>query len=521
MHGHFQLLDWVVLCVYFALMLGVGCLAGRKSKTAEGFTAASGSLPGWLCGLSIFATFLSSISFLAIPGDSFATNWNALAFSLSLPLATVIAVFYFLPYYRRGGEISAYALLERRFGLWARIYASVCYLLTQLARMGAVMFLMALPMQLIFGWDLRLLIILTGVATTLYSFVGGIVAVIWTDAIQAVVLLAGALLTLVVIAVGLPDGPSAGVEMAAEQGKFSLGSMSLAEISEKTFWMVLIYGFFVNLQNFGIDQNYVQRYLASSSDQEARRSVWLGGMLYVPVSALFLLIGTGLAVWYATHPEDRAELVKLVNSEKGGRPSVVPNEKELGDRAYAYFIGKRLPPGITGLVIAAIFSAAMSTISTSLNSASTLVLNDYYLRFVNPNLSDAGSMRVLQVSTVIWGILGTSSALLLIDAKGVLDVWWSLAGVFSGGMLGLFLLGRMMPRANGKSALWGVAAGLVVIIWMTATKAYWWPETLAAIRSPFHTYWVIVGGTLAILLVGGIASLWQASPTSERWEDST
>ncbi len=188
MDSHMTTLDFVVLAVYFALAMGVGFYFYRRTRSRDGFTAASRSLPGVVTGLSILATYLSSISFLALPGKAYATNWNAFVFSLSLPVTAWIAARWVVPYYRNSMEVSAYSHLEHRFGPWARLYASICYLLTQLARIGTVMYLMALPLHVLLGWDIRWIILVTGLCVTLYSFVGGIVAVIWNDAIQAVVL---------------------------------------------------------------------------------------------------------------------------------------------------------------------------------------------------------------------------------------------------------------------------------------------------------------------------------------------
>ena len=190
--NNFTALDWSVLLIYFLITMGIGFYFYRKSRSMEGYTAASRSLPGWVCGLSIFATYLSSISFLALPGKAFAGNWNSFVFGLSIPLATLIAVKFFLPYYRNSGEVSAYALLENRFGSWARIYASSFYILTQLARMGVVMYLMALPLSILLHKDITFIILFTGISVTIYSFIGGIVAVIWTDALQAIILMVGA-----------------------------------------------------------------------------------------------------------------------------------------------------------------------------------------------------------------------------------------------------------------------------------------------------------------------------------------
>lgn len=499
MSSHFTTLDAVILAAYFVGTMAIGFWFSRASRSPEGFTAASRSLPGWACGLSIFATYLSSISFLALPGKAYATNWNAFVFSLSLPIAAWIAVRWFVPLYRSTGDVSAYAHLERRFGPWARVYVGIFYLLTQLARVGTVMYLMALPLAVLLGWDIKTVILITGISVTLYAFVGGIVAVIWTDALQAVVLTVGALACLAVLFFGMPGGPGQVFEIAEQHDKFSLGSFG-SSLATSTFWVVLIYGLFVNLQNFGIDQSYVQRYVASRSEAEARRSVWLGALLYVPVSAVFFLIGTALFAWHQTHPEDRTEVVQAVAADKSVDADKV-SDADIGDKAFPHFIGKRLPAGITGLLIAAVFAAGMSTVSTSLNSSATLVLNDYYIRFVNPSASESQSMVVLRGATILWGALGTGIAFLLIQISSALDAWWTLASIFSGGMLGLFLLG-LLSRARNPQAICAVVAGLLVIAWMVVSQTSLWPESWADAASPFEKTLAIVLGTLTILFVG-------------------
>ena len=288
--------DVVVLVAYLAGVVAFGCWFVRRSRTTEGFTAAGRALPGWAVGLSIFATYLSSNTFIGVPGKAFGGNWNSFVLSLSLPIAAPIAAWYFVPFYRRTGEISAYHHLEKRFGVWARSYAMVCYLLTQLARMGSILFGLALTLYALVGWDVATIIVITGVLVTFYTLVGGIEAVIWTDVAQSVVLLVGAVGVAVLLVFFMPEGPSQIIAIAAANvagNKFSLGSFG-PSVAESTFWVVLIYGIVINLNNFGIDQSDVQRYHAARSDRQAARSVWLGAMLYLPVSALFFFIGTAL-----------------------------------------------------------------------------------------------------------------------------------------------------------------------------------------------------------------------------------
>ncbi len=478
-----------MLVGYFVLTLAVGLAFWRRSRTVEGFTAAERNLPGWLLGISIVGTYVSSISFLALPGKAFAANWNPFVFSLSLPLATWIGVRYFLPFYRRRTQVSAYSHLEERFGAWARTYASVCYLLTQLARIGTVTYLMALPMHVLLGWDIRLIIVATGITTTLYTFVGGISAVIWTDMIQTVILVAGALACAVLLVAGLPEGPGQLFRLAAEHDKFSLGSFGLG-VGEATFWVVLLYGVVINLQNFGVDQNFVQRYHTAKSDAAARRSLWLGGLMYVPISAMFFFIGTALFAYYTGNPDALPEAYR---------------DPARGDYVFPHFIVTALPAGVRGLLIASIFAAAMSTLSSSLNSSATIMLNDYYQRYWRPQATEDQKMRVLHVGTVTVGVLGTGIALAMIQVKSALDAWWMLAGIFGGGMLGLFLLGLLARQATAAAGLAGVGVGVAVILWMSLSPR--WTGALAAWRSPFHSFLIIVFGTAVILLVGFAVTL--------------
>lgn len=460
-----------------------------KNKTAGQFTSGGGNLPAWVVGMSIFATFVSSISFLALPGNAYSTNWNALVFSFSIPFASILAVKFFVPLYRGIGSISAYNYLETRFGTWARVYASLCYLLTQLMRTGAILLLLALPINALFGFNIRTIIIVTGIAVTLYSMLGGIRAVVWTDAIQGIVLIAGAIVSALVLTFSMPEGPGQVFEIAAANHKFSLGSFG-ASLSESTFWVILIYGLFINLQNYGIDQNFVQRYMATSSDKKAKSSALFGSLLYVPVSVIFFYIGTALYAYYTAMPE-------LLPAEL--------HEPGAGDKVFPHFIVNGLPTGITGLLIAAIFAAGMSTVSTSLNSTATIILTDYYQRYFNKNANERSSMAVLYISSLVIGFLGILIALTLVGVESVLDAWWSLASIFSGGMLGLFLLAFLSRKVRRMDAVIGVIAGVLVIIWMSLSPLYFTGEGLLAFRSPFHSNLTIVIGTLVIFLVGFIS----------------
>lgn len=477
------------LIVFIALTLGnviFGASFFFKNKTSGQFTAGGGKLPAWVVGMSIFATFVSSISFLALPGKAYMSNWNAFVFSLSIPIASILTVKFFVPLYRGLGSISAYNYLEIRFGAWARIYASTCYILTQLMRTGAILLLLALPLNALFGWNIKTVIIVTGIAVTVYSMLGGIQAVIWTDAIQGIILIVGAVVCAIILTFSMPEGPGQVFEIAAANNKFSLGSFGTS-LKDSTFWVVLIYGLFINLQNYGIDQNYVQRYMTTSSEKEAKSSALFGSLLYVPVSIVFFYIGTALFAYYTAQPDLLPAELKVPGA---------------GDKVFPHFIVNGLPAGVTGLLIASIFAAGMSTVATSLNGTATIILSDYYKRYFNKEADEKSSMKILYSSSLIFGILGIIIALALVGVESVLDAWWGLASIFSGGMLGLFLLGYLSKKVRNIDAVIGVIVGALIIIWMSLSPIYFTEGNLLAFRSPFHSNLTIVFGTLAISLIG-------------------
>ena len=467
-----HIIDIIVFLLFTGGVVAFGCSFFKKKGTSEEFTSAGRSLPGWVVGMSIFATYVSSISYLGYPGKAFSGDWNAFVFSLSIPIASYFAARYFVPFYRSQDSISAYSFLENRFGPWARIYASSCCLLTQIARTGSILYLLALPMNVLLGWHIQTIIVVTSVAIVLYSMLGGMKAVIWTEAIQGIILIGGALVCMFILLFDMPGGPVQTFSIAMEDGKFSLGSFG-SSLSESTFWVCLIYGIFTNLQNYGIDQSYVQRYHTAKNEKEAKFSALFGGYLFIPVSAVFFMIGTGLYAFYKVHP------------------GILPDGVG-ADYVFPFFIVNELPVGLTGLLIASIFAAGMSTIATSVTSSSTIILTDYYQRF-RKHAGNRERMLVLKLSSVGVGVAGILVAFAFMSVQSALDAWWALASIFSGGMLGLFLLGYISRKARNFDAVLGVVCGVILVCWI--------------VISPFvHANLAIVFGTLLIFLVGFLSA---------------
>jgi solute:Na+ symporter, SSS family len=493
------IVDLSVIILYLAGMIGIGVYFSRKKQSTDQFTKASGHIPGWALGISLYATFLSSNTFLGVPGKAFGGDWNAFVFSLSMPFAAWIAARYFVPFYRKTGEVSAYTHLEHRFGPWARTYAMICFVLTQLARMGSIFFGIALTLQALTGIDMTTIMIVSGVCIISYTMLGGMEAVIWTEVVQGMIKTVGALLVLGIIVYGMDNGVSDIFRIGDADNKFSLGSYDVTDYRSSTFWVIFLYGFFINLNNFGIDQNYVQRYHTAKNEQEAARSIWLCVYWYVPVSLVFFFIGTALYAYFQQHPELIQAVKSQVAVEKGvDIHSLLP--ADYGDKVLPYFMVTKVPSGLLGLIIAAILSAAMSTISSGMNASATVFLKDIYQRYINKNVTPRVEMRVLYVATAAIGIFAIATGIVMIGVKSILDIWWQLAGIFAGGMLGLFLLGIISRTTGNAVAKASTMLGILVILWMTFS--YLIPDQYPLLKNSLHVNMVIVVGTLTIFLSG-------------------
>lgn len=506
-HG-LPVFDLAIIVLYLVAMLLVGFYFSRKNKDAAQFTKASGKIPGWAIGISIYATFLSSNTFLGVPGKTFGSNWNVFVFSLSMPFAAWIASRYFVSFYRNNGEISAYTHFEKRFGPWARTYAVVCFLLTQLARMGSIFFGIALSLQALTGFSMQTIMVITGCCIIVYTVLGGIEAVIWTEVVQAIIKTLGALLIIYLIIANMPGGIHQIMQIGKADHKFSLGSFHL-DFTQPTFWVILLYGFFINLTNFGVDQNYVQRYHTAKSSAQAKKSIWICVAMYVPASLLFCIIGSCLYSYYSVHPDLIESIKHQAAIEKAGsgasaamisKIAATLKPGDYGDKIMPHFIVSKIPVGLVGLIVSAILSAAMSTISSGMNSSATIFLADIYKRYIKPDINDKQTMRLLHLATVVFGLAGMSAGIAMIGIKSVLDVWWMLSGIFASGMLGLFLLSMICKQARNHEAMIATAIGVLVVLWLTLS--YLLPERYQFLASALDVNMNIVIGTLSIFLSG-------------------
>jgi SSS family transporter len=441
---HFGALDYVVLGVYFIPLLLVGRAFSRTNKSTEDFFLGGRNVPSWAAGLSIYGTQLSAITFLAIPAKAYAENWEFFVANLCILVVAPVVVYFYLPFFRGLGLTSVYEYLERRFDVVVRLFGSLSFIVLQVARMAIVLFLPALTLAAVTGLDVYVSILLMGVLCTAYTLDGGLKAVVWTDVMQVVVLLGAALVSLLVIVARVDGGMAGIITTAMADDKLRLFNWTWSATTASV-WVIVIGNVLANLVPYTADQAVVQRYLATRDESQAARAVWIGAWLTLPTSILFFGVGTALYVFYRSHP--------------AALNPAVPT-----DAIFSWFIAQQLPAGVSGLAVAGVFAAAMSTLSSSISSIATAISSDVQLRFW-PASSDAQRLRLARWMSLVIGLVGTGSALLLAsaDVGGLWDAFLSAIGLFGGGLAGVFALGIFTRRASARGALVGLVCSAVVL----------------------------------------------------------
>ncbi len=443
--AHFGGLDYLVLALYLALMLAVGVYFARREKSTEDFFLAGRKIPWWAAGLSIFGTQLSAITFMAIPATAYGSDWRRIVGQLMLLPVLLIVIHSFLPLFRRLEVTTAYEFLEARFSLAVRLLASAIFILFQLGRMGIVLLLPAIALSAVTGIDTYLCIALMGVLATIYTTLGGISAVIWTDVLQVVVLIGGALLCLAVAIVDVGGvGPMVEAAMASE--KLHIFDWEWGA-TDMVAWVLIVGFFFTNLVPYTTDQTVIQRYLTTRDQGQAAKSLWLNLVITIPTGLLFFGLGTALFVYYSAHPGEQAQL------------------PEKADQLVPWFVVTHLPTGVAGVVVAGIFAAAMSSLDSSMNSISTAVVNDFVGRLQQPG-KVRNYLGLARVLTVVLGVVGTGAAMFLAtyEIKYLFDFFQKVLGLFGGSLAGVFLLAVFSRRTNAVGALVGLISGAALTI---------------------------------------------------------
>jgi SSS family transporter len=442
----FGVINLSVLGLYLLGMVGVGWYFQARNRSTDDFFRGGKRVVWWAAGCSIFATMLSSITFMAIPAKAFAQDHVYLIGNLMIVAVAPIAVYLAMPFFRRIDATSAYEYLEQRFNRPVRLFASASFTLFHVFRMGIVMSLAALALAIVTPLTPAQCVLLMGVLSILYCTMGGVEAVIWTDTIQSAVLLGGAVLCLIVMLTGTGDTLGTSLGTAWDEGKFHAANLHWDPTSASlALWVVVIGAIGQNISSYTADQAVVQRYMTTPDRRRAAQSIWIAALLAVPASLLFFGLGAALFVFYKAHPE------KL-------------DPTFMTDQILPLFIARELPVGVAGLIVAGIFAAAQSTISSSMNSTATAMVTDF-MRPWNLVSSERAYLAWARVLTVAFGAAGTLLGLLFIDPahRSLFDKFILVIGLFMGVLGGLFALGVLTRRASGWGSLVGAVAGALVM----------------------------------------------------------
>ena len=534
-------INWLIVFGYLTYVVVDGIRRSRGTDKIEGYFLANRSLPWWAVGLSVMATQLSAVTMIGTTGQGATDGLRFVQFYFGLPLAMVILGVTLVPFLRGAGVYTAYEYLERRFGPETRTLTAFLFLLSRGMSCGVIVAAPAVVFSAVFGWPLMWCVALIGVPTVAYTMLGGIQAVTWADVKQMILIVVALLGVVVVLVVQMPVSPGEALHIAGATGRLKVFDFSFNLNETYTFWSGLIGGTFLMLSYFGTDQSQVQRYLAAKSVGAARTSLLMSAYWKIPLQALVLLVGVMVFVYYQFqpppllyNPAHENAVVEVRGAEYGAlqaRYGEALVEREGAARSVAdaadqdaarrtamddflareatvqeirtealsmaeevtgepsrdvnyiipRFVLGELPIGLAGLFIAAILAAAMSSISSELNSLSTTSVIDFYRRWFRPEASDAHYLRVSKFATAFWGLFACIVAVYAVSLGSLIEVVNRFGSFFYGSILGVFLL-AMVPRARGRGALVGLVLGMVavgLIEWRTEV-AYLWLNVIGA-----------------------------------------
>ena len=466
--------DLVILLAYMAGVVALGTWVGRVTRSAADFMLGGRDLPWWVILFSIVATETSTVTFLSIPGFAFSRDLTWLQIALGFMLGRFAVTFLLLPQYFKGNFFTAYEVLDQRFGGATKQTASLLFIITRSLADGLRLFLSAIVLQEMTGIPMHWAVVAIGVTTIVYTYLGGMRAVLWTDFLQFTVYMIGAIIAFSLLLDRLPGGWEQMVAMGEEAGKLRIFDLAWDWSEPYGLWAGLIGGLFITLGSHGVDQMMVQRYLSARNLKDARRALLASGFVIVFQFALFLLIGVGLFVFYQVYPLD------------------TPFER--ADRVFARFILDQIPVGILGILLGAIFAAAMSTLSSSLNSCATTAANDLYFPLIGKEVSAKRKLWVIRILTAVFGLVQI--------AVGIAGQWLKatvvssvlgIAAFTTGIVLGVFFLGIFTTRVGQRAALIGLVVGLAGMTWIFFATDLAWP-------------WFALVGSAATFAVGLAAS---------------
>lgn len=476
--AHIGWRDMTVVIIYLIAMVLVGVYFANRNKDTNDYFRGGQHVPWWAAACSIYATLLSSLTYLALPALVYRTDWVLYGGFMTTPFILLLIAYVIMPAYRKLGITSVYEYLSARYNMAVRLFASALYVLFQIGRMGIILALTALALAAITPLDAWESVLIMGLLALVYSTMGGVTAVIWTDTIQTIVLMIGVVICLALVFASLDGGISEYIRVGVSDNKFKIVNLDFGPGSIHTLaiWVIILGSFGQNTSNYTADQAIVQRYMTAKDIKSAVKTVWMTAAITAPSLFLFYLLGTALYVYYQAHP---AKLDPALHT----------------DQLIPLFISAELPVGLAGLMVAGIFAATQSSISTSMNSSASIVVTDF-MRPVNFCRTEHGYLNAARWVTIIVGILGTVAGAIFInpEIRSLLVEYFKVIGMFMGVLGGLFLLGLLTRRTNSWGAMIGIFSGVAVVLVV-------WQLDLA------HGFIYATIGIVSCMLIGYVASL--------------
>jgi solute:Na+ symporter, SSS family len=466
-------LDYVIIVVFLIGSALFGILIGGKQKTVKDYFLGSKEIPWWAVCFSIVAAETSTLTFISIPGLAYLTNLNFLQVTFGYLIGRIIVASFFLPAYNKGELKTAYTFLENRFGGKTRSFASIIFLFTRTAADGVRLFATAIPLKLMLNIDYPLAIAIIAMITLVYTYTGGMKGVIWVDVILMFIYLGGAILAAIYLLNLIPGGWASVTSSALAENKLSVFKLGFENgiagffSQPYTLFGGLIGGAFLSMASHGTDQLIVQRLLSTKNLRDGQKAIIGSGIIVIIQFAIFLLVGVMLFAYY-------------------GKLDVK------SDEIFPMFIINVLPAGISGLIIAGLFAAAMSTLAGSMTSLASSTMHDLYIPFFGKNLDDQKQLKLSRLFTIFWACMLVISAILFMESsRAVVEIALSIASFTYGGLLGTFLLGILNKKAKQEDALAGFVAGIFIMISVISLKLVAWT-------------WYTIIGVIATLLIGSL-----------------
>ncbi|MCF8339370.1 MAG: sodium:solute symporter [Chitinophagaceae bacterium] len=497
---HLHFIDYCIILVVLGITLYMGFRFAKKEQTTENFFLSKGNFPSWALGLSLLSTLISSVTFLGYPAQGYSGNWILLVQGLMVPVVLLGTIWFIVPLFRKVIGLSTYEYFEKRFGGFARYYSSSSFIIRQFAGMGTVLFLIAVAIHEMTNISPFIVLLIVGVVLIVVNLKGGMQAVIWLDVFQGFMLFASGIICLMVLVFSIKGGIPEAIKVANANNRTGFGPYDWS-FSHLTLVVMIINGAFYAIQKYGTDQTVVQRYLSAKTDQSAARASLLGISLTVPIWTIFMLIGTTLFVFFKQNP-------------------LPPGMK--AEAVFPHFIITQLPIGLIGFIVAALISAAICSLSADLNALAAVGIEDYYKK-IRPGKADKEYLQMSKRFIVVAGILSMAIGALYILSgnEGVLGIIFTIYAIFSGGIVGIFLLGLFSARTNWQGMNIGIVACILFTAWALLTSTPIGLQNPSPILDlgPFnfihHKLMLGVYSHLVVIVVGYCASLFFPKPILE------